>query len=128
MANKKTQKDFYNDIIALAKENARQDIVDFAEGRIAALEKKAGTKKPTKTQEANVGIKADIKAVLAEAGKPMTVSAILATGKFAEGTTPQKITALLRQLIEAGEVVKTVDKKTSLFAVVTAEGEEVEAE
>ena len=44
MSNKKTQKDFYKDIIAMAKEMGRDDIVDFAEGRIEMLEKKAGSK------------------------------------------------------------------------------------
>ena len=122
MANtKRTQRDYLNDIIALAKENGRADLVEFAEGRIAALDKKAENKKPTKTQEANVAVKETIKEVLGEAEGALTVSAILATGKFADGTTPQKITALLRQLIEAGVVVKTTDKKTSLFSLADVE-------
>jgi hypothetical protein len=33
------------------------------------------------------------------------------------GLSNQRVSALLRQLVESGEVVKTIDKKKSYFAV-----------
>ena len=57
MTKKMTQKNFYNEIIALAEANEREDIVEFAKGRIAVLAKKSGNKKPTKTQEENAVLK-----------------------------------------------------------------------
>ena len=48
----------------------------------------------------------------------MTVSEILASGRFEVGTSNQKLSALLRQLIDADKVVKVVDKKVSRFEVV----------
>ena len=47
MTNKMTLKDYFNEVIELAKANDRPDLVAFAEGRIAVLDKKAGNKKPT---------------------------------------------------------------------------------
>lgn len=128
MANKITQKDYYNEIIALANANGRADLAEFAQGRIDALAKKAGTKKPTKTQEANVGIKTTIVDALAQAGKALTVTEIIGTGALPEGTSNQKVTALLRQLIDEGAVTKTTEKKVSRFAVAVAEAEEDDAE
>lgn len=120
---KKTQREFFNEIIALAEANGRTELVDFAKGRIAVLDKKSANKKPTKTQEANEVLKDTIEDVLSESDGAMTVTEILASGKFEALTSPQKISALLKQMIEAGRVVKTVDKKVSRFSVVVTESE-----
>ena len=109
--------------------NGRTDLADFARGRIEVLDKKSTNKKPTKTQEANEVLKDTIEDVLSESDKALTVTEILATGKFEALTSPQKISALLKQMIEAGRVVKSVEKKVSRFSVVVAESEnEADAE
>ena len=43
MEKKITQKDMFNEVIALATANGREDIVKFAEERIAALDKKSAS-------------------------------------------------------------------------------------
>lgn len=112
---KMTQKDFFNEIIALATENGRDDIVEFAKGRIAILEKKKSSSKPSAKQEENEVIKADIVEWLADNGG-VTVSDMLKVEKFADYSS-QKMSALLKQLVDAGKVVKTMDKKRALFSV-----------
>ena len=116
---KMTQKDYFNEIIALARENDRNDLVEFAEGRIALLEKKASAKKPTKTQEENVSIKAEIVSTLTEEG--VTVSDLQGKSEMLGSLSNQRVSALLRQLIAEGKVVKTVDKKKAFFALAVAE-------
>ena len=116
MTNKMTQRDFYNEIIALAKDNDRNDIVEFAEGRIAVLDRKAENKKPTKTQEENEGIKTEILNVLTNEGA--TVTEIQSKSIVLGDLSNQRVSALLRQLIADGKVVKTVDKKKSYFSLV----------
>lgn len=132
MANKKTQRDFFNEIMAVVSEAGRTDLADFVKGRIEALDKKSTNRKPTKTQKENVGLKSDILEVLREGGKKMTVTEILASGAFDATVSSQKVSALLKQMIELDRTVtKTVDKKVSYFsAVAENEGteEEVEAE
>lgn len=119
MTNKMTLKDYFNEVIALATANDRPDLVAFAEGRIAVLDKKASAKKPTKTQEENVAIKDEIMSVLTEEG--VTVSDLQSKSDVLGTLSNQRVSALLRQLVAEGQVVKTVDKKKSFFSLAVAE-------
>ena len=122
MANKITKKEMFTMIKAQVKDNA--DMVAFIDHEIELLEKKASNKKATKTQEANVGIKSTILAVL-EGGKSMTVTEMQGASAELGELSNQKVSALVRQLVEAGEVVKTIDKKVSRFSLAdNGEGEE----
>ena len=114
MANKKTQKDFFMDIIALAQANGRDDIVAFAEDRIEKLAKK-GEKKPTKVQIENEAIKDVIVDVLTELDNPTSATAIATDARV--DVSNQKVSALLKQLVDAGRVVRTEEKGKALFSV-----------
>ena len=115
--NKMTQRDYFNEIIELALDNGREDIADFAKGRIALLDKKADNKKPTKKQEENADLKVKIaEAITAEA---LTVSEIVKA--LDVEVSSQKVTALLRQMVEAKTVNRTVEKKTARFQAVVTE-------
>lgn len=77
---------------------------------IKALDKKSS--KPTKAQIENEGIKAEIKAYIAEnPGKRIS--------EIAEGVgyTPNKVNALVTQLRKAGEVERYEDKKVAYFRI-----------
>lgn len=122
MANKITKKEMFTMIKAQVKDNA--EMVAFIDHEIELLDKKASNKKATKTQEANVGIKSTILAVL-EGGKSMTVTEMQGASAELGELSNQKVSALVRQLVEAGEVVKTIDKKVSRFSLAyNGEGEE----
>jgi len=95
------------------KEN--EAMVAFIDHELELLAKKASNKKPTKTQEENEGIKAEILGVLTNEG--MTVTEIQSKSDVLGGLSNQRVSALLRQLIVDGKVVKTVDKKKSYFAL-----------
>lgn len=116
MANKKTQKDFFNEIIEVLNEVGREDLVNFCYDRIEKLSRKSSSKKPTKTQVENEGIKDTILEVLGEVA-PATATMIATDPRV--NVSNQKVTALLTQLIKAGEVVKTVDKGKSYFSLPT---------
>ena len=122
MATKKiTQKDMFNEIIALAKANDRQDIVEFAEDRIEKLSRKSENKKPTKAQVENESIKDVILEVLSEVGVA-TATAIATDPRV--GVSNQKVTALLRQLKEDGKVVRSEDKGKAYFSLPSEDVEE----
>ena len=122
MANKITKKEMFTMIKAQVKDNA--EMVAFIDHEIELLDKKASNKKATKTQEANVGIKSTILAVL-EGSKSMTVTEMQGASAELGELSNQKVSALVRQLVEAGEVVKTIDKKVSRFSLAdNGEGEE----
>jgi hypothetical protein len=115
MANKMTQRDYFNEIIAVAKAADRNDLVEFAEGRIAALDKKSANRKPSKAQAENEGIKSVILEVLTDEGVTVT-DLIKSDERFAEFSN-QKMSALLRQLVADGKVAKTVEKGKAFFAL-----------
>ena len=116
MTNKMTIRDYFNEVIELAKANDRDDLVEFAESRIAVLDKKSANKKPTKTQEENEGIKAEILTNLTEEG--VTVTELQSKSDMLGGLSNQKVSALLRQLSSEGKVAKTVDKKKAYFSLI----------
>ncbi len=117
---KMTQKDYFNAIIKLAEENDRQDIVDFAKGRIEMLDRKSTSKKKTATQKTNEEIKKRILEVLTENDIPLTCTGLIETGRFEDfeiRITNQKMSALLSQLVKAGNVEKTIEKRVSFFSL-----------
>lgn len=123
MAQKRTQKEMFGMVISALKgeavEASVEEMTDFLSGRIEALDKKSSAKKPTKVQEENEVLKAKIVEVLTGA-EPMTVSDILKSDEAFADLSNQKVSALARQLVEAGALVKTVDKKKSYFSAVEA--------
>ena len=114
MEKKITKKEMFAQIREVVADNA--EFVAFIDHEIELLNKKSASKKPTKTQEANEGLKNLIVAVLdAEVGK--TASEVLASNEAFTGMSNQKISALLKQLVDEGRAVKTVDKNKSLFTL-----------
>lgn len=116
MANqkKKTQRDFYNELLALAINDEQKD---FINGRIAQLDKKSASKSngQTATQKANAELKNKILAEM-EDGKQYTVTAMLKELDCVAELTNQKVSALMKQLVEDGLVEKTEDKRKSFFS------------
>lgn len=119
MQNKMTIADKFDDVINFITGEgqvtlSQDEIVDFLYDRKDKVVKKGGSRKATARQKENEGIKATILEVLSNEG--ITVTALL--GKMnVEGLTNQRVSALLRQLILDGKVIKTVEGKKSYFSV-----------
>ena len=122
MANKITKREVIKMMMNEEVVKANPTYVAYLENELALLNKKAQNKKATKTQEQNVGIKATILEVLAIIGNG-TVTDIQNGNEELSALSNQKVSALVRQLVEAGKVVKTVDKKKSIFSLVESEAE-----
>ncbi len=121
---KATQREMFAEVIALAKENGRDDIVTFAEERIAVLDKKNASRKPSKTQVENAALAEIVKSVLTSEGK--TVSEIQALAPEFAGLSTQKMSAIVKTLVDSGVAVKTTDKKKSLFSLAENVTDEVD--
>lgn len=114
MANRKTNKDYYNEVKAILEKNDRADLATFIQGRIDLLDKKADNKKPTKTQEENEGLKVEILDYLGTVEKATPTEVMNAV----EGvTSPQKASALLKALETEGKAEKIADKKKVYYKV-----------
>ena len=117
---KLTKKDIFSEIIKVASELGRTDLVEFATKEIALLEKKSANKAPTKTQVANESFKVDIVNTLVEIGKPATIKEIQENCEnlsVANGVSNQKVSALLTQLKNEGKVIRTENKGKAYFTV-----------
>jgi ABC-type nitrate/sulfonate/bicarbonate transport system substrate-binding protein len=115
MANKITKREMFEAIKAVEAVANDEAMVAFIDHEIELLDKKSANKKPSKTQEANEAIKAVVLDTLGT--EPITVSELLKANEAFADMSNQKMSALLRQLVEAGKVVKSTDKKKSLFAI-----------
>ena len=122
MAEKKITKKMVVEMMLADKTIIANEVFKaYLENELVLLKKKSENKKATKNQEANVAIKADILEVMAHM-KPSTATEIMNAVKSVDAEkyvtlTNQRVSALLRQLIEDNKVVKTVDKKVSKFAL-----------
>ena len=101
-----------------ADENIKANKVfaDFIAHEIELLKKKSANRKSTKTQTENIGIKDNILKVL-DGSDGMTVSQIMPLIGDG-GYTNQKISSLLRQLVEEGKVRRYTEKRVAFFALV----------
>ena len=117
MANKKTIKDYLNEILndyPLSDEHRQ-----FVEKRIEAAEKKSGSaKKPTATQVANEGLKVAIVEGMVE-GKEYTITQMIKEIPELADLTNQKVSALISQLRKANLVERREGKGgQALFVLV----------
>lgn len=113
---KKTIVAQFVEVKAILEAQGEADLAEFIQGRIDAQVKKTENRKPTKTQVENEALKGRVKLVLEGADGQMTATEILNADPDAFKTV-QKVTALLKALVDGGEVVKTVDKKKAYFAL-----------
>ena len=108
-----TKVEFYNEI--LANETLTAEQVEFLTKERDLVIKRNSRKstKPTKAQIANIAVKESIANALAEASEPIPAKAV---GELI-GISVQKASALLKQMVEGGEVVKSVVTGKSLFTL-----------
>lgn len=121
MANKVTKVERINALISTY--GIEGDDKDFLLHEIELINKRNSYKsdKPTKAQKENATRKEGILAVMEE-GKAYTATDVATA--MGDGWSPQRASALLKQMIEAGQVVKAEVKRRSYFALV---GTDIEA-
>lgn len=112
---KHTQFEIYDIIKEAMADNA--EIVEFCETKQAQLVKKSANS--SKTQKANEPIKDAILKALADIARPVTISELQAENAEMAKYSNQKLSALLKQLVDNDKlVVKTSEKKKSFFSIV----------
>ena len=91
---------------------------EFIAHEVELLAKKNfAEKKPTAQQEANAVIKTAVLEVLGD-GKKRTVSELLKeVPDLPDTMTNQRMSAIVRQMVDAGQVVRSEDKRKAFFAI-----------
>lgn len=124
---KYTQKQFYEEVIKMASGEPTSipmdKVIEFAEKKIEQLAKKSGSTSAKRDSEIDKFLDL-IRDVLAECSNAlgMQCGAIAKDSRIAEfewadkkETSPQRVSAMLKKLVDCGDVVKTVDKKVTYF-------------
>ena len=102
--------------IPAVAENAM--LVEFIDHEVELLSKKnSAEKKPTAQQVANAGIATAIIEGM-EPNRLYTVTEVIKSIPACADLTNQRVSALLRQLVETGKVKRTEDKRKAYFQVV----------
>lgn len=114
---KPTKRDNFNALLKLSEVKADPKLVEFITHEIELLDRKNTVdKKPTATQVANEGIKADIKAFLdAHKGEKFTVSALMKSVPSIAEASNQKVSSLVRQMVLDGQADRIEDKRKAYF-------------
>ena len=110
-----TKKMTYAQALEVAISVTDGEVKEKLEALKVSIEKRnSADRKPTKTQQANEAIKADILAFLADGGK-YTVTEIMAGVDALSDASNQKAASLVRQLAESGSVVREEIKRKAYF-------------
>ena len=123
MANKKTKREFFGEIREIVKENT--ELVEFIDHELELLDKKTSAKS-TKVNTEQVELMEKIVDALKEIGRSVTISELQKENAEMAEYSNQKLSAMLKKLVDNKQVTKMIDKKKSYFMV--AETPEVEGE
>lgn len=123
MTNKKTKRDLFLEVREVVAGN--EELVAFVDHELELLDKKASTKS-TKVNDEQVALMDKIVNVLNEIGRSVTISELQKENAEMAEYSNQKLSAMLKKLVDNKQVTKMVDKKKSYFMI--AEAPEVEGE
>lgn len=124
MANKMTKKDYFNTIatiVANSQVENKEDIQAFISHELELLAKKSSKSGQTKTQKENEVLIEKVFDALVEVGSAVTITELQSANAEMGAFSNQKLSALMKKLVDAERVVKTVDKKKSYFSVPTTD-------
>lgn len=116
MEKKLTKMENYEKAIALAEKNGDHELVKFFKHEMELLEKRKTSGKKSEKNTENETYKEMILDVLATSENPLTISDIIKADSNLPNSN-QKISALVTQLKESGEVVRTEVKGRAYFAL-----------
>ena len=114
---KKTRKEMFITLLGLEAVQQNQEYVSFLEKEIAKCDRKSVAKKPTPTQVENEVLKNAILEFLNGQGENrFTVTELTQQVSELEGRTTQKVSALMRQLLLDGMVIRATEKNRTYFS------------
>ena len=123
MAIKKTQREFFSEIKEILMKGGHDELVDFVNGRLEMLDKKASSSKKVNVE--NDKLIEIVKNELAKVSKAVTVNDLIEQSEVIKNyvlengnhISNQKLTSLLYKLVDTKEVVQVKDKKKSYFSM-----------
>lgn len=116
MSKKLTKRDHFNTLLTLSQVQENPALVEFINKELELLAKKnSAEKKPTATQLENNKLKEIILKSLTS--EPVTITDLIKSVPDLNDLTNQRVSALVRQLVLDGQVIRVADKRKALFAL-----------
>ena len=118
MANKKTKREYFNELRVLA--NGNDELISFIDHEIELLNRKnSSERKPTINQLDNLKIKKLIRENIGANRYTITemIKTLLKDTEWAE-ITCSRLTAICTQMVEEGDLVREVDKRKAYYRAV----------
>jgi len=117
MSEKHTKKELFETLLVLAiAAESDEWVVAGLEHELDLLAKRSASKRPDAKKAAEqTAIKDSIAAVLGASDEPMRATEI--ANALADGTTVQRVTALVGQMVKEGSVNREQDKKVVTFSL-----------
>jgi hypothetical protein len=122
--NKMTKRDWFEVLASLVENSDYTDkdgAMEFINHELELLAKKSSSSTKTKTQKENEVFVERVYEELATLDKAMTVSELMTATEYLAQFSNQKLSALLKKLVDTGRVDKTVEGKKSYFKVASGE-------
>lgn len=113
-----TKRDNFNKLLTIREVAENTQLVEFINHELELLDRKSASHSTAKTanQKANEEIKTKIVDALVQLGKS-TISELQAGSEEMAEYSNQKLSALLKQLVDSKQVVRTMEKKKAYFEV-----------
>ena len=106
--------------ITVTLDDFTDEIIAYIDNEISLIEKKAEKAKTqkSKTQKENEVFKAKILAVLENQTSPLHINDIIGMSETFSGFSCQKMSALLKQLVDSGKISRQIIEKKPCFSLV----------
>lgn len=114
---KKERFEMIKEIVLNACIENEAEMIEFIDNEINLLNKKRASGAKTATQKENEVLVERLYEVLAEIGRPVTVSELQKENEEFGAMSNQKVSALMKKLKDAGRVNKIDDKKKAYFSI-----------
>ena len=114
---KKEKFEMIKEIVLNANVDNEALMVEFIDREIELLNKKRASGAKTAKQKENDELVEKLYNVLAEIGRPVTISELQAESEEFGAMSNQRVSALMKKLKDAERVTKTPDKKKSYFSI-----------
>lgn len=113
-----TKRDNFNKLLTIREVAEDTQLVEFINHELELLDRKSASHSTAKTanQKANEEIKTKIVDALVQLGKS-TISELQAGSEEMVEYSNQKLSALLKQLVDSKQVIRTMEKKKAYFEV-----------
>lgn len=113
---KVTKREMFSNLLEIVKGN--EEMENFINHELELLDRKKSSSSLSQTQKDNLELVETIYNELVRIGKAITITDLQNESEILKDYSNQKLSALLKKLVDSNRVAKTTDKKKSYFKAI----------